>query len=100
MHDALFAAQSAWNERKPPQPVLDSIAQSVGVDTTALKQCVSSHLAKPLIQADVDRAQRAWESANVQIGTPTIIVGSNLSPGVRPTDFYRHELDSAITAAK
>jgi protein-disulfide isomerase len=100
MHDALFAAQSVWAEQKTAQPILDSIAHTIGIDTTSLNRCVTTHQARPLIQADVERAQTAWENANVQIGTPTIIIGASLWPGVRPTDFYRHALDSALAVGK
>src|SRR5208282_4061242 len=53
VHDALFAAQSAWAEKKVAQPILDSIARVAGADTAALDRCVSTHAARPLILADV-----------------------------------------------
>lgn len=95
MHDALFVAQHAWAERKPAGPALDSIARSVGVDITALDRCVSSHAARALIQADVDRSEKAGVNS-----TPTVIIGGRLLIGVQPTENYRHALDSALAAAK
>jgi protein-disulfide isomerase len=95
VHDVLFVNQKVWAERKPAQPVLDSIARAVGVDTTALNKCVSTHAAKPLILADIDRAERAGASA-----TPTIIIGGTVTAGVRSTASYRHDLDSAIATGK
>jgi protein-disulfide isomerase len=95
VHDALFASQKAWAERPGAQPMLDSIASTVGVDTAALNKCVTSHASRPLIMADIDRSERAGADA-----TPTIIIGSAVTPGVRPTASYRHDLDSAVAAGK
>ena len=95
MHDALFAAQSAWEEQHPAVHVIDSLATTVGVDTVALDRCVSQHVAKPLIDADQDRAERAGARS-----TPTVIIGSKILVGVQPLANYRRELDSALAKAK
>jgi protein-disulfide isomerase len=95
MHDALFAAQDTWADKRPATSVLSSIARTVGVDTAAMNQCVSSHAAKALIQADQDRAERAGVNA-----TPTVIIGQKLIQGAQPIDTYRHVLDSAIASMR
>ena len=95
IHDALFVGQHSWAERQPPGPALDSIARTVGVDPAALDKCVSAHLARPLIQADVDRSEKAGVNS-----TPTVIIGGRLLVGVQPTQNYRRALDSALAAAK
>lgn len=95
MHDALFVGQSAWAEQRAPAVALDSLAHTVGVDTAAFHRCIASHSARPLIQADVDRSERAGVSS-----TPTVIIGSRLLVGVQPTENYRHALDSALAVAK
>jgi protein-disulfide isomerase len=93
MQDALFASQDQWAEKQPAAPVLDSVAHSIGVDTTALDQCVSSKTVHDLIEADRDRAERAGVNA-----TPTIIIGDRVLPGVQPIQNYQHILDSALAA--
>jgi protein-disulfide isomerase len=95
MQDALFASQDAWAEKQPAAPVLDSVAQSIGVDTTALDQCVSSKAVHDLIDADRDRADRAGVNA-----TPTIIIGDKLLQGVEPIQNYQHVLDSALASQR
>lgn len=95
MHDVLFNTQERWAPRYPVMPVLDSLAGANGADVHALDACVSSHAPDALIQADLDRAARAGVAS-----TPSIIIGKELLAGVRPTDTYRHALDSALAAAK
>jgi protein-disulfide isomerase len=95
MHDVLFSSQSTWEEKLPPVRALDSLANSVGVDTVALDRCVTDHLAKPLIEADIARADHAGARS-----TPTVIVGSKILIGVQPTVNYRHAIDSALATTK
>jgi protein-disulfide isomerase len=95
IHDALFASQSLWAEKRPATAVLDSIAHSVGVDTVGLDKCVTGKTVHDLIDADHDRAERAGVNA-----TPTIIIGQTVMPGAQPAAVYQHVLDSALAAAK
>jgi protein-disulfide isomerase len=95
MQDALFASQDRWAEKQPAAPVLDSVAHSVGVDTTALDRCVSTKTVHDLIEADRDRADRAGVNA-----TPTIIIGDKLMQGVEPLANYQHILDSALASPR
>jgi protein-disulfide isomerase len=95
MQDALFASQDRWAEKQPAAPVLDSVAQSLGVDTTALDRCVGSKSVHDLIDADRDRAERAGVSA-----TPTIIIGDQLLQGVEPIQNYQHVIDSALASKR
>jgi protein-disulfide isomerase len=95
MHDVLFSSQSAWEEKRPPVPALDSLAYSVGVDTVALDRCVTQHVPNPLIDADIARAEHAGTRS-----TPTVIVGSRIMIGVEPTASYRRAIDSALATTK
>ena len=95
MHDALFAHQSAWEEKHPAVAALDSLANSVGVDTVALGRCVTQHLAHALIDADIARAEHAGARS-----TPTVIIGSKILIGVQPLANYRRIIDSALVATK
>ena len=95
MHDVLFSSQSAWEEKHPAEPAIDSLANSVGVDTVALDRCVTQHVTKALIDADVARADHAGARS-----TPTVIVGSKIMIGVQPTANYRRAIDSALATTK
>jgi protein-disulfide isomerase len=95
MHDVLFSSQSVWEEKRPPVQAVDSLANSVGVDTVALDRCVTQHVAKPLIDADIERADRAGARS-----TPTVIIGSKILIGVQPTANYRLAIDSALATTK
>jgi protein-disulfide isomerase len=95
MHDVLFSSQSTWEERHPAEQVIDSLATSVGVDTVPLDRCVTAHVAKDLIDADMARAEHAGARS-----TPTVIVGSKIMVGVQPTANYRRAIDSALATTK
>jgi protein-disulfide isomerase len=95
MHDVLFTSQSAWEEKHPAAQAIDSLANSVGVDTVALNRCVTQHVANALIDADISRAEHAGARS-----TPTVIIGSRIMIGVQPTASYRHALDSALATTK
>ncbi len=95
MHDVLFSSQSVWEEKRPPVPAIDSLANSIGVDTVALDRCVTQHVAHALIDADVARADRAGTRS-----TPTVIIGSRVLIGVQPTANYRRAIDSALATTK
>ena len=95
MHDVLFSSQSAWEERRPAVQAIDSLANSVGVDTAALDRCVTQHVANALIDADMARAEHAGARS-----TPTVIIGSRILIGVQPTANYRRAIDSALATTK
>jgi protein-disulfide isomerase len=95
MHDVLFSAQNAWEEKHPAVPALDSLANSVGVDTVALDRCVTQHVANALIDADISRAEHAGARS-----TPTVIIGSKILIGVQPLANYRRIIDSALATTK
>jgi protein-disulfide isomerase len=93
MHDSLFTAQARWGALHNARPVFDSLATSIGIDSKAMDACVDAHLPDAMIQADIDRAQRAGVQS-----TPTIIIGSTLIAGARPTGQFRQALDAALAA--
>jgi protein-disulfide isomerase len=94
MHDALFAAQPRWAPQVNPRPVFDSLATSIGIDSKTMDACVASQLPDAMIQADIDRAERAGVQS-----TPTIIIGNTLIAGARPTAQFRQALDDALAAS-
>jgi protein-disulfide isomerase len=76
MHETLFATQAKWETLSNPVPMFDSLAAAVGVNMPAYRECVSKHLARPLIEADHDR----WATAGVR-STPTFFVGGQILAG-------------------
>ena len=67
MHEALFATQTDWETLPDPRPRFDSLAAANGRGHGGLASRAStSHLTRPLIQADHDRA-----SARGVNSTPT-----------------------------
>src|SRR4051812_23546853 len=57
MHDALFHTQEQWAPMPNPQPVFDSLANSLLLRMPAWRECVATHKTRPLIDADQARAR-------------------------------------------
>jgi protein-disulfide isomerase len=81
MHESLFATQAKWETLRDPAPVFDSLAAAAGVNMPAYRECVSKHLARPLIEADHDR----WAAAGVK-STPTFFVSGRMVDGGADAD--------------
>ena len=94
MHDALFATQKQWEGLAAPQQMFDSLAAAQGVDLPAFRKCLSGHLTKPLIDADIDRATKQGVES-----TPTFLIGGMMVTGAQPLANFRHAIDSALTIA-
>lgn len=94
MHDALFTTQKQWETLPAPQPVFDSLAAAQGVDAAAFHKCVSGHITKPMIEADIDRATKA----GVEV-TPTFLIGGTMMTGAQPIANFRIAIDSALALA-
>jgi len=94
MHDALFATQKQWEGLAAPQQLFDSLAAAQGVDVPAFRKCLSGHLTKPLIDADIDRATKQGVES-----TPTFLIGGMMVTGAQPLANFRHAIDSALTIA-
>jgi protein-disulfide isomerase len=91
MQDALFNAQSQWENLQNPLPVFDSLATKIGVDLAPFNECVSQQKMRPLIQADYDRARRAGVDA-----TPSFVIGNTLMSGAQPISEFRKAIDEAL----
>jgi protein-disulfide isomerase len=94
MHDALFTTQKQWEGLASPQQMFDSLAAAQGVEAAAFRKCMSGHLTKPLIDADVDRATKQGVES-----TPTFLIGSTMVTGAQPLANFRRAIDSALTIA-
>jgi protein-disulfide isomerase len=94
MHDALFTTQKRWEGLASPQQMFDSLAAAQGVEAAAFRKCMSGHLTKPLIDADIDRATKQGVES-----TPTFLIGSTMVTGAQPLANFRRAIDSALTIA-
>jgi protein-disulfide isomerase len=94
LHDALFATQERWEKLAQPQAMFDSLAIASGADIAALHRCLSGHLMKATIDADIDRASRAGVES-----TPTFLIGGTMVTGAQPLAVFRQVLDSALAHA-
>ena len=94
MHDVLFTTQKQWEGLASPQQMFDSLAAAQGVEPAAFKKCMSGHLTKPLIDADIDRATKQGVES-----TPTFLIGSMMVTGAQPLANFRRAIDSALTIA-
>jgi protein-disulfide isomerase len=95
MHDALFASQDSWVQTSNPRPVFDSLATTIGLNTSQWKSCMDSHLTLPLIESD-----RARLTADGVDGTPSFFIGNKLAvSGAQPYEQFKAALDSALAHA-
>jgi protein-disulfide isomerase len=94
MHDALFTTQRSWENLPSPQKMFDSLAVAQGVDLAAFQKCVSGHLTKPMIEADIDRATKQGVES-----TPTFLIGGMMVTGAQPLANFRRAIDSALVLA-
>jgi protein-disulfide isomerase len=90
MHDAIFDTQQKWASSSAPATVFDSLARASGVEFNRWKQCVTSGIIRPLIEADQQRATAAGVRS-----TPTIIIGNQFLAGAHPIETIRRAIDSA-----
>jgi protein-disulfide isomerase len=93
MHEALFASQPKWENVSKPVPMFDSLAAGIGVNMPAYRECMSEHLALPLIEADHDR----WATAGIR-STPTFFVGRKMLEGADAD--VGAAIDAALAAKK
>ncbi len=94
VHDLLFKYQDTWAPLKEPGPFLLSLADSASVPHQAMEACLTTGIARPEIEADVDGARRSGAQS-----TPTFYIEGGLLVGAQPPDVWKQILDS-IYAAK
>ena len=95
MSDALWVRQADWKQAGDPEPVVEEIAASVGVDMGTWGSCLAE-------DRQLDRVRGATGLAN-QLGvraTPTFfIVGYPPVQGALPTELFQDILSSAHAEA-
>ena len=89
--DALFATQDRWKSRAEPEPFFDSLAVRLVDDDARYRQCITTGVTRPLIDADVSRVTRIGVGS-----TPTFIVGQQMIVGAQPIETFRRVLNAAL----
>jgi protein-disulfide isomerase len=92
MHDSLFASQDRWARVPNPTPVWESLAQSLGLDMTAWRNCLSSHATRTQVEQDFSRMAQVGVT-----GTPSFVIGDSLAVvGAAPFEEFRKAIDAAL----
>ncbi|MEP6690489.1 MAG: thioredoxin domain-containing protein [Gemmatimonadaceae bacterium] len=94
MHDALFGSQAKWEMEPDPTRVIDGLATAAGVDAAKMRACVTSHITRPLIQADFDRSEERGVHS-----TPTFLVNGAQLVGAQPIEPFRQAMAAALRKA-
>jgi protein-disulfide isomerase len=95
MHDSLFATQDKWAASANPVPVFDSLATSLQLKMSDWRDCMTSHRARPMIDADHARSTRRGVS-----GTRSFFIADKLAVvGAAPYADFKAALDSALAHA-
>ena len=94
MHDAIFKAQERWSRMTTVDSIFGAMASDVGVDVARWRGCVSSHVMRPLIEADYQRAVSAGVNS-----TPSFFIGDRSLSGAMPVDSFRVAIDAALARA-
>lgn len=96
MHDQLFTDQSDWDGRSATtaQASFRRYAETIGLDTTAFDQCMTS-------QQFADEVQRDWSEARSLglTGTPAFIINGKLMSGARPFEQFKQVLDKELAGS-
>jgi protein-disulfide isomerase len=94
MHDVVFDTQDKWGPMADATASFDSLAKSVGVDTTAWRACVKKGVMQRLINADRSRGLSAGVGS-----TPTFFVGEEPIAGAAPIEEFRKAIERARAKA-
>lgn len=91
VHDLLFRHQDRWNRSQDPAPFFMSLADSAGLDGTALTECIDTGAMRPLVTSDMNTAMRGGVRS-----TPTFVIEGGVLPGYAPMETWRPILDSIV----
>jgi protein-disulfide isomerase len=97
MHDMIFATQDRWSTyaTNRPLPVLESLAQQVGLNAPQYQSCMESRKFLGQIQSNVDEGLRRGVNS-----TPTFFIGNRkIATNVSYDEFKRY-VDDAIAQAR
>nr|WP_290666818.1 thioredoxin domain-containing protein [Ardenticatena sp.] len=91
MHDALFEAQATWGDASDPLPTFAKLAQQVGLDGKALRDCVVAGTYTATVEASMREAERLNVSS-----TPTFFIGDVVVSGAQPLDVFYEVIGEAL----
>lgn len=94
MHDAIFQAQERWAPMTSVDSIFGAMAAGARVDVPKWRECVASHVMRPLIEADYQRAVAAGVNS-----TPSFFIGDRHLSGAMPADSFRVAIDAALARA-
>jgi protein-disulfide isomerase len=94
MHDAIFQAQAQWTPLTSVDNAFGAMAARIGIDVPQWQGCVASHMMRPLIEADYQRAVSAGVNS-----TPSFFIGDRQLSGAMPVDSFRVAIDAALGKA-
>ena len=97
MHDAIFQAQDRWSgyATNRPLPVLEGLAQRVGVTLPEYRACMDARKFVGQIQSNFDEGTRRGVGS-----TPTFFIGTTkVATNMHYDEFKRH-VDAALTQAR
>jgi protein-disulfide isomerase len=94
MHDAIFAGQTQWSDRRNPKGTFEGYASRAGVNVGEWERCYDEQRHLERITANQQYGLRMGVGS-----TPTIIVGRHVLPGAISYDRVRAYVDSAAADA-
>lgn len=92
--DAMFSRQKTVGNLADVRPMLQSLADSLKIDTVAFNHCRNSSVTTSLLQSDMRQA----ESAHIR-STPSFFVGQFILEGAVPFKQFKTAIDSALVVA-
>lgn len=94
-HDIFLDQPFRWEREANPTPILVDLALSRGADPIWLKECLSRHLMRGLLQGDVARARGAGVRA-----APAFILDNKVLANVRTAAEFRAAIEAAVGRTK
>jgi protein-disulfide isomerase len=91
MHDLLFVNQQAWGNNNAIEAFV-AYAESLGLDTAAFSNCVTTHQYEDAINADLQEG--------VQIGvrgTPTFVINGVVVAGAQPFEAFQQNINRMLS---
>ncbi len=95
MAETLFGRQPEWKRASEPEPILEGIAEELGLDMEVYRTCMSSHEFLWRVQAHSVLARQLGVR-----GTPTfVVVGYAPFSGALPLELFEEIIDTVLVKA-
>ncbi len=93
MHDRIFKSQEQWSPLPTSDAFFAGFARELALDLEQYNQCIGTHVMRPMIAADAERATRAGAGS-----TPTFFIGGQTIAGAEKIDAFRSAIAKATAA--